>query len=310
MEQLSSLIGVLIDAVFPVAFIFGVGYLSGIFKLFDKQQALTILKFVGLFGVPAISASVLITSDVTAMDFDLSLSYLVVEIFVYLSGAFIARFVFRAGVAESLIIGIACSFSNHVLFIYPISQFLFDDVQLQPIKTIIATDVIMLTLSITVLDTVTSARRTLRTVVIKQVKNPALIGLIIGFTLLSFPSGVPISLERTSLFVAQAAAPTALFVSGILLSQKSDARNLKIASVITFHKLALHPIAAVLFIIWGCGYTFDVAQTTMLVTIAPVGLMALTFAPRYNVESGGIVHSMLWTMILSICLIPVLVVLT
>ena len=310
MEQLSSLIGVLIDAVFPVAFIFGVGYLSGIFKLFDKQQALTILKFVGLFGVPAISASVLITSDVTAMDFDLSLSYLVVEIFVYLSGAFIARLVFRAGVAESLIIGIACSFSNHVLFIYPISQFLFDNVQLQPIKTIIATDVIMLTLSITVLDIVTSTCRKFRTVVMKQVKNPALIGLVSGFILLYLPTGVPLSLERTSFFVAQAAAPTALFVSGILLSQKSNARNLKLASVITFHKLALHPIAALLFIVWGRGYEFDVAQTTMLVTIAPVGLMALTFAPRYNVDTGGIVHSMLWTMFLSICLIPVLVVLT
>ena len=309
MEQLSSLFGVLIDAVFPVAFIFGVGYLSGIFKLFDNQQALTILKFAGLFGVPAISASVLITSDIAAMDFDLSLSYLVVEIFVYLSGALVARFVFKAGAAESLIVGIACSFSNHVLFIYPISQFLFDDVQLQPIKTIIATDVIMLTISITALDIVTSTRRTLRTVVIKQVKNPALIGLIIGFILLCLPRGVPISLERTSLFIAQAAAPTALFVSGILLSQKSDARNLKVASVITLHKLALHPIAALLFIIWGRGYDSDVAQTTMLVTIAPVGLMALTFAPRYDVDTGGIVHSMLWTMILSICLIPVLVVL-
>ena len=72
---------------------------------------------------------------------------------------------------------------------------------------------------------------------------------------------------------------------------------------------ALHPIAALLFIIWGRGYNFDVAQTTMLVTIAPVGLMALTFAPRYNVDTGGIAHSMLWTMLLSMGLIPVLVVL-
>lgn len=309
MEQFSSLFGVLIDAVFPVAFIFGVGYILGILKLFDKQQALTILKFVGLLGVPAISASVLITTDLKATDFDLSLSYLMVEIFVYLSGALFARFVLKAGAAESLIVGIACSFSNHVLFIYPISEFLFDDVQLQPIKTIIATDVIMLTMSVTALDIVTSDRRTLITVVLKQVKNPALIGLVIGFIILLLPSGPPISLQRTSLFIAQAAAPTALFASGVLLSQKSDARNLKIASLITFHKLALHPIAAVLFIIWWRGYDFDVAQTTMLVTIAPVGLMALTFAPRYNVETGGIVYSMLWTMILSICLIPVLVVL-
>ena len=131
MEQFSSLYGVLIDAVFPVAFIFGVGYILGILKLFDKQQALTILKFVGLLGVPAISASVLITTDLKATDFDLSLSYLMVEIFVYLSGALVARFVFKAGAAESLIVGIACSFSNHVLFIYPISQFLFDNIQLQ-----------------------------------------------------------------------------------------------------------------------------------------------------------------------------------
>ena len=155
MTDLLSVFDVLIDAVVSVACIFCIGYLLGIFRVFDKQQALTILKFVGMFGVPSISASILITTDVTAMDFDLSLSYLAVEVAVYLFAAAIARVVFAVGIAEALIIGMACSFSNHVLFIYPISQFLFDETLLQPIKTIIATDVIVLTLSIIVLDFIT-----------------------------------------------------------------------------------------------------------------------------------------------------------
>ena len=99
MTDLLSVFDVLIDAVVPVACIFGIGYLSGIFRVFDKQQALTILKFVGMFGVPSISASILITTDVTAMDFDLSLSYLAVEVAVYLFAAAIARVVFAVGIA-------------------------------------------------------------------------------------------------------------------------------------------------------------------------------------------------------------------
>ncbi|MBT5728092.1 MAG: hypothetical protein HOI73_01610, partial [Alphaproteobacteria bacterium] len=50
-------------------------------------------------------------------------------------------------------------------------------------------------------------------------------------------------------------------------------------------------------------------KTTILVAAAPVGLMALTFAPRYNVETGPISIAMLWSMIISICLIPIIVVL-
>ena len=310
MTDLLSVFDVLIDAVVPVSCIFSIGYLSGIFRVFDKQQALTILKFVGMFGVPSISASILITTDVTAMDFDLSLSYLAVEVAVYLFAAAIARVVFTVGIAEALIIGMACSFSNHVLFIYPISQFLFDETLLQPIKTIIATDVIVLTLSIIVLDFITSSRQTLSAHIVKQITNPALVGFAIGLGLVMIPGGVPISLERTSLFIAQSAAPTALFVSGILLSQKSDARNFQLASVITIIKVGVFPLIALMLIVWGRGYDLDTAKTTMLVAVAPVGLMALTFAPRYNVETGPIAIAMLWSMIISICLIPIIVVLS
>ena len=99
MYDLLSVFDVLRYAVVRVGCIGGIGYLSGIFRVFDKQQALTILKFVGMFGVPSISASILITTDVTAMDFDLSLSYLAVEVAVYLFAATIARVVFAVGIA-------------------------------------------------------------------------------------------------------------------------------------------------------------------------------------------------------------------
>jgi predicted permease len=160
-----------------------------------------------------------------------------------------------------------------------------------------------------VLDFITSSRRTLSAHIVKQITNPALVGFAIGLGLIMIPGGVPLSLERTSLFIAQSAAPTALFVSGILLSQKSDARNFQLASVITVMKVGVFPLIALMLIVWGRGYDLDTAKTTMLVAVAPVGLMALTFAPRYNVETGPIAIAMLWSMIISICLIPIIVVL-
>jgi predicted permease len=74
-------------------------------------------------------------------------------------------------------------------------------------------------------------------------------------------------------------------------------------------KVGVFPLIALMLIVWGRDYDLDTAKTTMLVAVAPVGLMALTFAPRYNVETGPIAIAMLWSMIISICLIPIIVVL-
>ena len=76
--------------------------------------------------------------------------------------------------------------------------------------------------------------------------------------------------------------------------------------VITGLKMLLHPILGVLIIIFAGGYAIEAARTTLMVTVAPVGVMALTFASRYGGKTDAIAQSILWSFCLSVILIPIL----
>ena len=55
------------------------------------------------------------------------------------------------------------------------------------------------------------------------------------------------------------------------------------------------------------GYAFDPSRTSLLVAVAPVGVMALTFSNRFQGESGAIAMAILWSMVASVLMIPVLI---
>ena len=71
---------------------------------------------------------------------------------------------------------------------------------------------------------------------------------------------------------------------GILLARPISKNSLKLAMVITGLKMLLHPILGVLIIILAGGYAIEAARTTLMVTVAPVGVMALTFASRQTAK--------------------------
>ena len=109
---------------------------------------------------------------------------------------------------------------------------------------------------------------------------------------------------RGSEFISYAAAPCGLFASGILLSQTPLLGNIKMAAVLTIFKMLLHPFVGFLLIIMIGSYSFAEAQTTLMVTVAPVGRMAVTFANRYKINAEAVAQSVLWSFLMSILFIP------
>jgi predicted permease len=81
-------------------------------------------------------------------------------------------------------------------------------------------------------------------------------------------------------------------------------RGVKIAWFIAGAKTILYPIVSFLVLIKLAGYTFESARTILMVAVAPVGLMPMTFASKYKAETSAIALSMLWTFIVSLLLIP------
>ena len=69
--------------------------------------------------------------------------------------------------------------------------------------------------------------------------------------------------------------------------------------------MLLHPFVFFLIIMIG-SYSFAEAQTTLMVTVAPVGIMAVTFANRYKINAEAVAQSVLWSFLMSILFIPIL----
>ena len=304
MANFLAFIELLFNGVVPVAFISFFGFYLGKKNIFSYEDAKTILKFVGMVAVPAMSADIVLSIDFLSIDLTLYFLYFWSEIFVYLLGLLIAKLLFRVGLKEAILIGAASAFANHVLYVYPITLLEFTSDKINPVINIMAMDVLLLSITILLLDFVSTKDISVGELFKKQMFNPPLIGLGIGFLFIIIPFDLPKGIGRIFEFISAAAAPCALFALGIMLSIGIDKNQLKLGLVVSFFRLVVHPLVAFIIIILAGGYEVDSARTTLMVAAAPVGLMAFTFAPKYKVRSEAIAISIFWTLIGSLFLIP------
>ena len=295
-----------LSSVFPVALMFFLGFWLARRGLFDGAEAAAILKFIARIAAPAILVSILVTSDFGAADLMLVGLYLLGEVLVYVVTAVIGTWLFRLDFRNAILVGIAASFSNHVMYAYPIAQFAFPAEMTLPVRSIIAFDIIIFALSIILLDINAGAGRGIMEAAGRQARNPLLLALIFGLAVNLAPVTPPLALVRGAGFIADTAAPCGLFAAGVLLAAPLARSHMRLAGYITGMKMLVHPmVAAGLILLWG-DYTLDSARTSLLVAVSPVGIMALTFANRYGGEADAIALSILWSFVLSVLAIPVL----
>ena len=140
-----------LSSVFPVALMFFLGFWLARRNIFTGDEAAAILKLIARIAAPAILVSILVTSDFGAADLKLVGLYLLGEVLLYATTSLIGIFLFRLDFKNAILVGLAASFSNHVMFAYPIAQFAFPVEMTLPVRGIIAFDIILFALSISVL---------------------------------------------------------------------------------------------------------------------------------------------------------------
>ena len=295
-----------LSSVFPVALMFFLGFWLARRGVFTGTEAEAILKFIARLAAPAILVSILVTSDFGAADLSLVGLYLLGEVILYATTALIGVWLFRLDFKNAILVGIGASFSNHVMFAYPIAQFAFPAEMTLPVRGIIAFDIIIFALSIVLLDINAGAGRGVAAAVIRQARNPLLLALVFGLLVNLAPVEPPLALVRGAGFIADTAAPCGLFAAGVLLAAPLDRSHIRLAGYITGMKMLVHPLLAAGLILVLGGYALDTARTSLLVAVSPVGIMALTFASRYGGEKDAIALSILWSFVLSVLAIPVL----
>ena len=293
-----------VNSFLPVAILIFLGFIAAKKSLFNYSESLAIIKYVGLIAVPAITLKMTLSINFSIINWLLISNYVASEIIIYLTAMLLCRFLFKLNWSESVIIGMASSFANHLLFVYPMALNEYEADLINPIIAIIGFDVIFLVINLIILDCLKFQKLNLKIIFLKQFSNIPLLAFIIGLLIIIFEIKLPITISRSVDFISESAAPCALFAAGIILSQRLEKTQIKISYLIVTFKVILHPILAII-LIWNLNkIDFSVSETTIMVASAPVGLMALIFSTQYGVNPNPITRALLITTILSIVIIP------
>jgi len=280
-----------------------IGYSLGKFSLFNDTEAKVFTKLVGLVVLPALGIKIIGNFNYEFINWKLYFCYLLAQGIIYFIAFIIAKKVFNRENPECIIIGMTASFSNHLFFIYPIVLVEFAAKDIVPIETVIAADFITVGLSVCALDFTTQNKLDVKKALLKQIKNPAFIGLILGLIIYHSSINLPESANRLVDFICASGVPLTLLAMGILLSYKTDSTQIQLSFLITFLKL-FGFLIVLTTIIWLSDITFTDAKTTLMLSSAPIGTMALIFASIYNVKTDAVVRSGILTYIIALFLIP------
>ena len=293
-----------VNSFLPVAILIFLGFIAAKKSFFNYSESLAIIKYVGLIAVPAITLKMTLSINFSIINWLLISNYVISEIIIYLMATLLCRYLFKLNWSESVIIGMASSFANHLLFVYPMALNEYEANLINPIIAIIGFDVIFLVINLIILDCLKFQKLSLKIIFLKQFSNIPLLAFIIGLLIILFEIKLPITISRSVEFISESAAPCALFAAGIILSQRLEKTQIKISYLIVIFKVILHPILAIILIWYLNKIDFSVSETTIMVASAPVGLMALIFSTQYGVNPNPITRALLITTILSIVIIP------
>ena len=298
------MIQLLINSFLPVALLILLGYVSAKKLIFKYEDALSIIKYIGVIAVPALTLKMTVSISFSNVNWLLISSYIISELIIYLTAIFIAKYFFNLKWNESILIGMASSFANHLLFVYPIALNEYGPELIDPIIAIIGFDVAFLVVNLIILDFIKYKKLELSHIVFKQLSNLPLLAVLTGLFIVFLDFNLPLSIERALNFISGSAAPCALFAAGIILSQKIEKTELKISNLIIGFKILLHPLIAIL-VMWNLNeIEFSISETAIMVAAAPVGLMALVFSTQYDVNPNAITRALLISTLLSIISIP------
>ena len=172
---------VALSAVLPVFALLAIGFVLGRMGVFDHAMALAVNRFVFLISVPALIFGLLARSPFEQFNWLALAAFAAIELVMYGAGFVVARYAFRRDRRESLLIGLATAFANHLLFVLPIATTLFGAGIAAPIVSIASVDALFIyggtLLAMDALgETGTSIARVLRAVA----KNPQILATIGG----------------------------------------------------------------------------------------------------------------------------------
>ena len=294
------------EGVLPISAIAAIGYLMGKCCIFDTTAAAVINKVIFLTAIPALNFQMVANAPINGFDWQLLIGFFISELSLYLISFLIVRKVMRCETKEAILLGLAVSMGNHILFVFPIAVALFGEQATQQIIGIITLDtVILFGGTIVIMEGLSSNTFSFATSMKRILKNPTLLALLFGIPFGLMSVDIPHALNVFLSFTSNIAAPCALFSLGIVLSQTKISDHIFISTSMSVLKLVGHPLIA--WIVLSGLFNFDLAgsKMAMMVAAAPCGAMSFVLALNYGVRTDVIAPTILFTTIGSLASVTI-----
>ncbi len=295
----------LLDPILPIFAILVVGYIMRRAGLFSAEHATAINRYVFYVGTPALIFTVLVNVPTDSIVWPVLFSYLAAELATYMSVAALAYFVFHRDLRESILLGLAASFTNHVFFVRPIAVLMYGPSAADPISGIILFDVLIFCATVFAMDFLSPDNRGTGGAVRSLSRNPFVYAPFFAAAFLVLGPFAPNSIITFATFAGASASPTSLFTLGIILAGLHLGRIGPLVWIVVAGKLVLHPLlfwlgapVETVTSVWGI--------VPLLVAAGPCGAMAFVIALRYGVTTDLIAKAILFSTVLSVFSLSVL----
>lgn len=285
---------VLLNGILPVFAIALIGYLLGARGVFDTQAAAMINRLVFLVAVPALSFKIIVEAPFEKIDWALLTGFFLAELLIYLIAVLVSRKLLKCDLKESVLLGLAASFGNNLLFVLPIVINLYGAEAALPLVAIISVDsIIIFGGTIVIMEALKDGDFSYLGFAKNIVGNPPIVAMLLGIVFVLLSIDVPTGVTQFLTLSGNAAVPCALFSLGVVLSQIKLAGRFVTSTTIAVIKLVLHPIIAwILFsaltLTGMASLTITEIKIPLLAAAAPCGAMAFVTALNYGVRTDAI----------------------
>lgn len=172
-------------------------------------------------------------------------------ILVYFFGRILAKKLCHLTTDEQTVFGMATVFSNNVQLGVPISIALLSPASMPALAVIFALNAFLMWTFATVQIEFSRSRspslsRTIYQGTMRSLRNPIVIGIILGLLWSLTGLEMPVPLKKTVDLMANAASPVALFAVGVGLTQYKLRSHFETTGLITVLKLGVQPVVVFL----------------------------------------------------------------
>lgn len=267
-----------------IAVVIGVGYLIGRFDILGPGADRVMARLAFFVLSPALLFTVLAEADVHKLFSEvlpISAAVAALNIAIY---ATVAVAIWRRGVPETVIGSLASGYVNGNNIGLPVSLYVLGDAA-SSAPVILLQLVIIAPVALTLLDLSTSGKPSLRRIVLQPLRNPLIIGSVLGLVVAVAGIELPGPVLAPFELVGAAAVPVVLLGFGMSLhgsrplAPGSARQDVVLAGIL---KLAVMPVAA-----WALGFfVFGLTGHTLFVVTVlaalPTAQNVFTYAQRYG----------------------------